>query len=233
MMKDLYLDGEYAEKNPKYHVEDSSWKAQQILKMLDRHHLSITSVCEVGCGAGEILRQLQFHMPEKTVFFGYEISPQAFELCKQRANEKLIFRLLDLLTEEIQQPYDLLLCIDVFEHVENYMGFLRKLKPKGDYKIFHIPLEISVQTVLRGSPFLLTRAKVGHLHYYMKDTAILTLIDTGYEILDYFYTPASLDRGTTFKSKLLKLPRILGYSLLGPDLTARILGGYSLMVLAR
>jgi len=230
-MKNVYRDGEYFKNHPLYHVEDSPWKAQQILKMLKRHNLQIASVCEVGCGAGEILRQLQIHLPDEITFHGFEISPQAFNLCKQRENERLHFYCEDLLSTNTQ-CFDILLCIDVFEHVEDYMGFLIKLRGKGMYKIFHIPLAISVQSVLRCTPIVQSRAKLGHLHYFMKETALLTLQDTGYEIMDYFYTPAAIDRGKSLKAKLAKLPRI-AFSRITPDFAVRVLGGYSLLVLAR
>ena len=79
------------------------------------------------------------------------------------------------------------MAIDVFEHVEDYFGFLRKLREKAEYKIFHIPLDLSVQTVLRSSPIIKGRKSVGHIHYFTKETALETLKDTGYEIIDYFY----------------------------------------------
>ena len=53
-----YLDGEYIEKNPTFHVEDSPWKARQILNGIEKCQLSPENIAEVGCGAGEILVQL-------------------------------------------------------------------------------------------------------------------------------------------------------------------------------
>jgi len=159
MKKNIYVNGEYIKMHPSYHIEDSSWKAKQILKILVKHNLRPDTVCEFGCGAGEILKQLQINMPEGVIFYGYEISPQAFDLCKQRENERLHFYLEDLysgptklLSKEDITPFDILLCMDVFEHVEDYMGFLRKLRQKAMYKIFHIPLDISAQSVLRCTP---------------------------------------------------------------------------------
>lgn len=230
MEQNIYLDGAYLENNPLYHVEDSPWKAQQILKMLQRHSLQPGTVCEVGCGAGEVLRQLQLHLPATTTCSGYEISPQAYALCRQRENDRLEFHCADLL-EQDTPPFDLLLCIDVFEHVEDYVGFLRKLRPRAKHKIFHIPLDMSVRSILKCVPIVQARATVGHLHYFMKETALATLRDTGYEIVDHFYTPVSLERGTTFKSKLGKLPRT-ALSRVNQDFAVRLLGGYSLMVLA-
>jgi len=230
MGENIYLTGEYIARNPLYHIEDSPWKAGQVLKMLNKHNLEIATMCEVGCGAGEILRQLQLLMPEEVVFDGYDISPQAFRLSEQRANDRLRFFCEDFLSKTIN-PFDVLLCIDVFEHVEDCIGFLRNLREKAKYKLFHIPLDMSVQTVLRCAPIVQSRRTVGHLHYFMKETALLTLQDAGYDIMDYFYTPGGIDRGTTLKSKLAKLPRLV-FSLINQDLTVRILGGYSLLVLA-
>src|SRR5213075_586346 len=55
----IYQSGEYLDKNPTYHVEDSAWKARQIFQMIEKNRVKPASVCEVGCGAGEILKQLQ------------------------------------------------------------------------------------------------------------------------------------------------------------------------------
>jgi cyclopropane fatty-acyl-phospholipid synthase-like methyltransferase len=233
MEESIYRSGEYLEKNPTYHVEDSPWKAQQILKMMRRHHLLLEArtICEIGCGAGEILKQLQAHLPLTTELYGYEISPQGFSLCSGRANERLRFYCEDLLSSEAG-PFDLLLCIDVFEHVEDYFGFLRKLRPKARQQIFHIPLDLSAQSVARAGPVMLERAEVGHLHYFMKETALATLRDTGYEVLDWFYTPGALNNPRSIKARLASLPRKI-CSLVNQDLTVRVLGGYSLMVLTR
>ena len=94
-----YTDGQYLEHNPTWHVEDSPWKAGHVLEMLKRHGLSPRTVCEVGCGAGEILRQLHDRMGGDVRFVGYEISPQAYELSRTRATERLEFRLQDPFTE--------------------------------------------------------------------------------------------------------------------------------------
>jgi hypothetical protein len=90
---------------------------------------------------------------------------------------------------------------------------------------------MSVQFVLRAEPILWMRKNVGHLHYFMKDTALSTLEDTGYKILDYFYTPQHVDLAKTLKAQLLKLPRKMLFAM-HPDLMVRLLGGYSLLVLA-
>ena len=228
--EEIYKDGHYFEKNQSWHVEDSPWKARQVLKILEKNSIVPASVCEVGCGAGEILFQLSKHL-QKTEFHGYEISPQAFELTEARKTERVHFHLKDFLNEPVF--YDVVMAIDVIEHVEDYFSFLRALKEKGRYKIFHIPLDLSVQTVLRSNPILAGRKQVGHIHYFTKETALATLKDLNYEVVDYFYTAGMVELpGKALKSKILNIPRRFMFKL-NKDLTARILGGYSLLILAK
>lgn len=232
MSDEIYTQGEYFEKHPSWHIEDSSWKVKQLMKIIKRNHLQPTSICEVGCGAGEILNQLYSQMPKQVRFYGYEISPQAFELCQERKKERLQFYLKNLFDDK-ETFFDLILCIDLIEHVENCFGFLRDLKIKAEYKIFHIPLELSVQTVLRSKPILKSRQYVGHIHYFTKETAIAMLEDTGYDILDYFYTGSSIDLpDNSFQTLFARLPRKIMYKF-NKDIAVRFLGGYSLLILAK
>ncbi len=220
---------QYLEDNPTWHVEDSPWKAKQIHKILNRNSLDLKSVAEIGCGVGEILNQLHTLLADDIIYTGYDIAPDAIKLAKPREKERLKFKLENLL--EVDAYFDLLLMIDVFEHVEDYLGFIKACKGKSKYMIFHIPLDIHVQGILRNLPMRM-REKVGHLHYFTKDTAISTLEDCGYEVIDYFYTAGSIDLQKTFKSKLLSLPRRIMYKI-NKDLTQNLLGGFSLLVLAK
>jgi hypothetical protein len=230
--KTVYEDGTYLDNNPTWHEEDSPWKAKKIEKILRKNNVDPSTICEVGCGAGEILNCLANDYGVNVIFSGYEISLQDFEICKKKEKQNLHFFLKDLLDER-DASFDAVMAIDVFEHIDDYLGFLRKFQAKGEYKVFHIPLDLSVQTVLRSSPILKRRASVGHIHYFTKETALATLKDTGYEVVDYFYTNDSLElpnRG--WKANLLKLPRKLLFSI-HQDLAVRIFGGFSLLVLAK
>jgi SAM-dependent methyltransferase len=195
------------------------------------NQVSPSTVCEVGCGAGEVLKQLQGRLHGETAFWGFDISPQAIELAQSRANGKLQFRLADFdaLTDA---HFELVLVLDVIEHVQDCFRFLYDLKEKGRHKVFHIPLDLSVQTVLRKNALLKRRNMYGHLHYFTRETALETLRETGYEILDCFYTPRANSLGADSTQRLLKLPRRILFGL-HEDLAVRVLGGYSLMVLAR
>jgi SAM-dependent methyltransferase len=229
-MDTIYTDGTYLRNNPDWHVDDSPWKARHIARMLERNGLAPMSVCEVGCGGGEILRNLSTELDPRARFFGYEISPVAYSLCSKKANEKFQYKLANILEETAY--FDLVMAIDVFEHVEDCFGFLRKLRAKGRHKIFHIPLELSVLEVARARPLLNQRRSVGHIHHFSKETALATLEDTGYRVIDHCYTSGRTELGGLgWKSQLMKLPRNALYAV-NPDWAARWLGGYSLLVLA-
>lgn len=107
------------------------------------------------------------------------------------------------------------------------------LRPKGEYKLFHIPLYLSVQAVLRSTPLIIERKSVGHIHYFTKDIALQLLEEVRYKLVDWFYTPGGFELpGKSVKSYIAKLPRKLFFRI-HKDLAVPIMGGCSLMVLAR
>ena len=230
-MKNIYTgqDSEYLSNNPTWHAEDSPWKAQQIMKMISRQSLTPKSVAEVGCGAGEILNQLHQQMPNDVRFVGYDISQDAIQFAQQRKKDRLSFRNEDFLKSEVD--FDLLLMIDVFEHVPDYIGFLNDCRKKAQQAIFHIPLDISIDSVVRNK-LMSRRNNYGHLHYFSKETAIATLEDSGYRVIDYFFTANSLDLPRqTMNAHLAYIPRKILASM-SKGLAAKLLGGFSLLVLA-
>jgi hypothetical protein len=99
--------------------------------------------------------------------------------------------------------------------------------------VFHIPLDLSVQGLLRGRGLMNSREVVGHLHYFVKETALASLRDCGYEIVDCFYTHgAEVLPDRALRTRLFNLPRRL-LRMVDEDFAVRLMGGASLMVLAR
>jgi len=228
----IYGDGTYLKNNPGWHQEDSAWKTSLVLEMLQRHKMQPASVAEIGCGAGAILCELIRKLPGANGV-GYEVSPQAYAICSRKAGGRLDFRLRDLLgTDDF---FDLVMAMDVFEHVEDYIGFLRKLRKHGKAHIFHIPLDMSALNVLRGTPLRKVREEVGHLHYFSKDTALRTLETAGYTVQDWFYGRAmlnGLEARKRLRARIAYLPRRIALAL-NEDLAVRVLGGCSLLALCR
>ena len=227
-----HINGQYLRHNPDWHVYSSEWKAGEIMKMLNRHELAPTSIGEVGCGAGEVLRQLQLRMSRECEFFGWDIAPDAIEMSKPKQNARLAFELADVCEIETP-PLDLMLILEVVDHIEDYFSFLRDLISRSTHKLFHFSLDLSVQNALRSGALLNQRDAYVHLHYFNKETVLRTLEETGYEIIDYFYTPFGIRfTGGLFNRWVVK-PLRRSFFAMNQDLAVRLLGGYRLMVLAR
>jgi 2-polyprenyl-3-methyl-5-hydroxy-6-metoxy-1,4-benzoquinol methylase len=227
----IYRDGTYGRKHPAWHEEDAPYKAKDILRLLRKHGIKPATVCEVGCGSGGILELLarEFGSAQCT---GFDISEQALALCRPKAGKNLLF--LPGSLPERDAHFDLVLAIDVFEHVEDYIGFLKELRPKGTYTVFRVPLNLSVQSVLsRSRPILSAREAYGHLHYFTRETALATLRDAGYRIVDSFLTFSPISIGALGPGRaLLKSLKYSCFRLM-PAWVARMLDGFSLMVLAQ
>lgn len=223
-----YTSGKYAADFPGWHAEHSSWKAQHILACVKGAGLDPRSVAEIGCGAGEILRLVGEGLPKVERLRGYDIAADAIAHCQSRRDPpRLDFVHGDLL--EGNEVFDLLLAIDVLEHVEDYLGFVRQLREHARRCVFHIPLDLSVANLLRDGPSM-TRTKSGHLHYFTRETALATLRDAGHRVLSEEFTAGGLEVGMTWKRRLMRpLRRTL--SALDTATAARLLGGFSLLVL--
>jgi len=226
-----YIDGTYLQQNPDWHVSDSPWKVRQILDILRRNQIVPATVFDVGCGAGEILRLLQQHFGPDCELWGTDLSPHAIELSRAKANDRMHFGLPEAHPGAVQ-AFDLVLAIDVLAHVEDYRGFLREIKSQGIYKLIHIPLDLSFQHILRAKAMARRRKVHPHLHYFTKATAMFALADLGYEIIDCCYTPRTVDIPDHIWGRMLRTPRKLFFGI-HPDLAATLLGGFSLMVLAK
>lgn len=230
----IYENGDYMELNTSWHVEDSPWKSEQVLKFIRKHGLQPETICEVGCGAGEVLVQLARALPGVT-FTGYDISPSVLTLWAQRSQYGITFIQKDFLDDT--NTYDMLLFVDVIEHIEDYIGFLRKAKGRATHYIFNFPLEIFALKALLGHKYVESRARYGHIHYFNKDICLDVLDHLDFEIVDWFYAPSAIDLADTTTSisqlsKLLRIPR-LALGRISTELSAKMLGGYSLFVLAK
>jgi cyclopropane fatty-acyl-phospholipid synthase-like methyltransferase len=229
-MRDIYEQETYARNNPHWHEPDAPWKAAHIERILHKHSIPTGRICEVGCGTGGVLLALERAFPEAELH-GYEIAPHAYDRAKAKETARTRFHLKDA-TELADGSFDVAMAIDVVEHVEDYLNFVRKLRSLGRYKVFHIPLDLSVQSVLRAKPIVALRRDVGHLHSFFKQTAIATIEDCGCRIIDWRYTASRLELpNQAFSSRLMKMPRRLMFSV-NQDVAVRLLGGYSLLVLA-
>src|SRR6266513_3158583 len=134
-----YLDGEYRKANPTWDQEDSPWKASLVRELIVEAGIPATSIAEVGCGAGGVLAELRGAFPQARLS-GFDIAPDAVQFWRQHAAAGVEYTLGDFFEASHERRYDLILLLDVLEHLADPMGFLTRLRPRAEHFILHIPL---------------------------------------------------------------------------------------------
>lgn len=230
---ELYLSGDYLLHNPSWDEDDSPWKAAKIMNLLSQHHIVPQSVCEVGCGAGRILATLRDYLGPACRLVGYDIAPVLKDFWVKYEPKQIKFILGDFLESEANDIYDILLLIDLIEHLENPFNFLRRVLGRAKWIVLHIPLELDAQKAIRHASLLKSRQQFGHLHNWNKDLALMMLRECGLEVIYWEYTGGTVELPTPLlRTKLARWPRKIFFAI-SSDLAVRILGGYSLLVLAK
>lgn len=225
-------DTQYLTANPTWHLEDAEFKAFWIKQIVEDNHVPWKSLAEVGCGVGGILRTLRDEWPDRSLqVAGYDISSTAIELARKTSADDIQFSCGDIF--ETDERFDLLLIIDVIEHVPEYYQFLAKCRERASFKVYHIPLDIHVSSVVRGKVDA-ARLSVGHIHFFTRETALTALRETGHRIIEDRLTPGGLalfHKHRSLRRALVNVPR-WAVGLLSDQMSARLFGGYSLLVLA-
>jgi SAM-dependent methyltransferase len=224
--------GSYADQNPDWHEADAAHKAQALAAAIRFAGLSPRSVVDVGCGTGRVLallkREFDRELPD-TEWEGWDIAPEAIARARKREGRRLTYVAGEFLDSERQ--VDLLLGIDVIEHVEDDLGFLEGLRSRADWFLFRIPLDLSALDVVRPGRLLAARKVWGHRHFYTRDMALDLLQVAGYrvETLRYDRVPPPRD---TPRRRVVDLARRTLFAA-APDRAVRWVGGFSLIVCAR
>lgn len=229
----FYTEGGYYQHNPDWHQEGSKFKADLVLKFIKKFQLPTGLVVEVGCGAGEILAELMKNLTPTAMLKGYDISPQAIRIADKKATSQLSFYLEDYTKLKVEKA-DLVLVLDVVEHIDDVYSFLRRLRDKGKNFIFHIPLDMSCRTLLKPHVLLQQRTDVGHIHYFTEETVLWMLRDVGFDAEYLIYTKPDVDlvKPRSFRQSIKKILRKLSYSI-NKKLSVKLWGGYSALILAK
>ncbi len=154
-IEQLYLSGDYLRKNPTLHAEDSAWKAEILTPFLNSlvlaHPVSPLNILDVGGGAGLLLRLVGEYLSQscghKIVKSVLEYSPEMLDLQKtnnpdlasasQGSIEMTSFR---------HKEFDLVLLIDVLEHLPDDLRAIKEVGRISQYAIIKIPLEDNVHS---------------------------------------------------------------------------------------
>jgi SAM-dependent methyltransferase len=234
---DLYTSGEYATANPTWHAEDSPWKARQIMRILRPCLSSQCSlrICEIGCGVGIVLAELQRRLRElkvEAVCVGYDIAPVAIKeaVSIHGQSDILSFECCDVLSKAALQC-DWCLLIDVLEHLQDPVQFLQELRRRGAKRfIVNLPLENSLINIVRGKTDP-RRSRVGHLHFWDTYSALSVLERAGLHVTQWVYAhevDVDIRYHRTTRSIVAYAPRKVLLAV-APRLCVHLLGGASLL----
>lgn len=233
----IYNSGEYLIHNPTWGREDSLWKVKEIFKTLPDGFLSGNfsatgiKVADIGCGGGGVIGNFARMLKEKgcTVdsAVGFDVTDTPLTAAKKEWKE------IEFVKGDISDSgryFDIGLLIDVVEHVEKPDEFVRRAAAHCRYLIFHIPLDDNYNFKLRRRYEYLVKT-FGHIHYFNAGSCLEFLKGAGVKVIASRYTPGFMLPSSMvhLPAKLAFVPRLIAYIVSKP-LSARLLGGYSLMV---
>jgi SAM-dependent methyltransferase len=131
--------------------------------------LGVRSLLDAGCGNGVTLRRLLADVPIPEVH-GADLSPEAVAQAA-RAIPEGSFRHLDIVREHLERTFDLVLCCDVLEHIEDDLAALRHMRAMtGRYL-----LATTIQGTMRPS-----ERSVGHVRNYTRAGLEARLREAGF-----------------------------------------------------
>ena len=232
-MESFYTDGTYIQNNPTWDSEDVDWKIQKIVPKLDKFLSQSTpmNICDIGCGGGKILSELAKRYPQHT-YTGWDLSPDASRFWNYD-EKNLSFNAGDIFKSQVKVKYDLVLLIDVIEHVENPHQFIANVKSISTRCFFHVPLDLSAMSVVMDSKLVHVRRQVGHIHYFTKNLFLELCRETKLTVENASYSDSWRDSPKkTFLTRILNILRTL-VQFINADFNARLLGANTLFVLTK
>ena len=227
----LYSTETYSDNTGGWLPNEDFAKASTIIRVLNKADVmqNISSVLDVGCGTGGILRHVHQSISNGNTALGIDLSIIGIKLANEKSAKNLSFKALSL--EQVEGEFDLVILSHVLEHIADWDNFLEKLSLKVNrYLYINVPLEVNVLSAIRGRSLLETYKKYGHVHFFDEDFVISYLEDCGFNVLVKDYGEEFIVQNSTLRGRLAKLPRkLLGK--LSRRIAARLVGGYSLALL--
>lgn len=185
-------------------IDENDFTHGKLIKIVDNYLHNAKNAVDIGCGTGS----MSFYLASKNIeVLGIDISLRAIESCNKNAKGfKLLnikFKHLDLeKTHKFNKKFDLALCLEVIEHVEDdraLLSMIYSLLNSGAYLILSTP---SLNSPLYRLGLLQGFDKrVGHLRRYDQKTLEKILTKENFTIIKLIKTESFL-RNSLFVFKL-------------------------------
>ena len=129
------------EERKRYEHHASGWKVDIISDMLIKSRLKFNSVLDFGCGPGTVLALLNKKFKIKYMY-GIDISSSMINIAKNNFPEGVYYK--DKELKNFKQSVDLVLFIDVLEHIKFSERLLIQASVLSKYQLIKVPLEYTL-----------------------------------------------------------------------------------------
>lgn len=168
-------------------INSKNFTYHYLIKELERIEYKNKKILDIGCGSGATT----FYLARKALkVYGIDISKRAVELCQQSRTSlglegKVIFRIMNFPQKTPRDKFDIIICSEVLEHLENDILALKQikkiLKPKG-IVIISVPSK-NAPLYKWGLTSNFDRG-VGHLRRYSIEDLSVLLKKTGFTVIE-------------------------------------------------
>jgi len=218
---DRYTNGDYRAKNPDWHAGDAPHKAKAIVQLVRDVGWKPAFVGEAGCGSGQVLQRVCAALGAR----GHGVDPSKEALRQAPQNPQIQFEQGGV---DALPACDMVMGIDVVEHVADDIGFVRAMAAKSDHIVLRIPLDVSALDSVRPARMLEARRRFGHRSVYTVDLALALVQDAGLQVVTHRTDRVPVRAASRIGRVSDKARRVLHF--LAPEATTRWLGGYSLLI---
>ncbi len=146
-----------------------SWHVRRKLRGIAGSENPVSQILDAGCGFGQYDRHLLKYFPDAEVY-AVDIKEDYIEDCRyyyerSKWNDRIRFEQADLLAWDQPQQYEIVLCVDVLEHIAEDVEVMRRLTDslkKGGKLVVHSPSVYAEEDAGEDEFFVDEHARVGY-----------------------------------------------------------------------
>lgn len=236
-VQNLYNSGAYAENTSNWEDSTGLQRAKALISALKGNVSNISTVLDIGCGSGGVLRQISASAPEQSDIFsddlrllGCDASCQAILLAKRSASDITNIEYREALAEDLNQTsqsFDLVLLIHVLEHVPDMLKLIHEASKMAKLIYINVPIEATPLYSLRPGVFASQFRRFGHIHFFDEAFFREFLEANNYKVLHSGYSYDYLGQSLSAARMILRPMRSFASLVFGPSFSNALFGGIS------